>query len=103
MLTTDAALVRAIPLPTARDRRSVTVTFPSHPVVDALFGRLGGAQPVADEAAFDARSLSGLAAEHESPKGNNERIRTTWFDPANSEALGKALDGLLADLRQPRS
>ncbi|MCX4672639.1 hypothetical protein OG453_39375 [Streptomyces sp. NBC_01381] len=47
------------------------------------------------------RSLSRLAAEHESPQGNNERIRTTWFDPANAEALGKALDGLLADLKQP--
>ncbi|MFE0134700.1 NAD(P)-binding domain-containing protein [Streptomyces sp. NPDC059037] len=154
ILATDAALVRAIPLPTARERRSVTVTFPSHPVVDALFEQLGGVQPVADEAAFDVysaltgtltthywylatltswavdqgiaagdaeryvrslfqgvgrslgdetRSLSRLAAEHESPQGNNERIRTTWFDPANAEALGKALDGLLADLKQPRA
>lgn len=153
-LATDAALVRAIPLPTARERRSVTVTFPSHPEVDALFELLGGAQPVADEAAFDVysaltgtltthywylatltswavdqgiaaddaeryvrslfqgvgrslsdetRSLSRLAAEHESPQGNNERIRTTWFDPASAEALGKALDGLLADLKRPRA
>ncbi|MEU9126270.1 NAD(P)-binding domain-containing protein [Streptomyces sp. NPDC048506] len=36
-LGTDAPLVRAIPLPAVRERRSVTVTFPSHPVVDALF------------------------------------------------------------------
>ncbi|MEU5950845.1 NAD(P)-binding domain-containing protein [Streptomyces sp. NPDC047525] len=149
VLGTDAVLVRAIPLPSARERRSVTVTFPSHPVTDALFERLGGAQPVADEAAFnvfstltgtltthyaylaaltswavgqgvapadadryvrglfqgvgralsdETRSLHQLAADHETPKGNNERIRTTWFDAANSQALDKALDGLLADL-----
>lgn len=149
-LATDAPLVRAIPLPTVRERRSVTVTFPSHPVVDALFEHLGGALPVADEAAFDvfsaltgtltshywylatltswavdqgiasedadryirglfqgvgrtlgdeARTLHQLAGDHETPKGNNERIRTTWFDAANSEALKKALDGLLADLK----
>ncbi|MEV0523201.1 NAD(P)-binding domain-containing protein [Streptomyces sp. NPDC050439] len=149
-LATDAALVRAIPLPSIRERRSVTVTFPSHPVADALFERLGGAQPVADEEAFnvfsaltgtltthyaylatltswavghgiasddadryvrglfqavgralsdESRTLHQLAADHETPGGNNERIRTTWFDPANSAALDKALDGLLAHLR----
>ncbi|MFK0291863.1 NAD(P)-binding domain-containing protein [Streptomyces sp. NPDC090442] len=149
-LATDAQLVRAIPLPAIRERRSVTVVYPSHPEVDALFGQLGGALPVADEAAFDVfsaltgtltthytylatltswaadqgiasddadryvrslfqgvgrslndetRSLSQLAADHETPNGNNERIRTTWFSQANSEALKKALDGLLADLR----
>ncbi|MEU6678953.1 NAD(P)-binding domain-containing protein [Streptomyces sp. NPDC046925] len=151
LLATDAALVRAIPLPAIRERRSVTVTYPSHPVTDALFEHLGGAQPVADEDAFDVfsaltgtltthyaylaelttwaadqgipagdadryirglfqgvgralgdetRSLHQLAADHETPKGNNERIRTTWFDPANSRALHQALDGLLADLRR---
>ncbi|MEU6991039.1 NAD(P)-binding domain-containing protein [Streptomyces sp. NPDC046465] len=47
----------------------------------------------------ETRSLDRLAADHETPNGNNERIRTTWFDPANSEALRKALDALLADLR----
>ncbi|MGW7275789.1 NAD(P)-binding domain-containing protein [Streptomyces sp. NPDC054864] len=149
-LATDAALVRAIPLPSVRERRSVTVTFPSHPVADALFERLGGAQPVADEEAFnvcsaltgtltthysylatlttwavghgiapadaeryvrglfqgvgralsdESRSLNQLAADHETPNGNNERIRTTWFGPANSQALHQALDGLLTDLR----
>lgn len=148
-LATDAPLVRAIPLPTVRERRSVTVVHPSHPVVDALFDRLGGALPVADEAAFnvfsaltgtltahlsylatltswadrhgiptddaeryvrslfqglgralgdESRSLRELAADHETPGGNNERIRTTWFTPANAEALGGALDGLLRDL-----
>jgi pyrroline-5-carboxylate reductase len=148
-LATDAPLVRAIPLPAVRERRSVTVIFPSHPVADALFERLGGVLPVADEAAFnvfsaltgtltthysylatltswaighgipsddadryvrglfqgvgralsdETRSLHQLAADHETPNGNNERIRTTWFDPANSEALTNALDDLLADL-----
>lgn len=150
-LATDAVLVRAIPLPSVRERRSATVTFPAHPVTDALFERLGGALPVADEAAFDiystltgtltahyaylatltswavdqgiapddadrylrglfqgvgrtlddeSRSLHQLAADHETPNGNNERIRTTWFDPANSAALHQALDGLLTHLRE---
>ncbi|UNS96666.1 NAD(P)-binding domain-containing protein [Streptomyces tubbatahanensis] len=149
-LGTDAPLVRAIPLPSVRERRSVTVTFPSHPDADALFARLGGVLPVADEAAFnvfsaltgtltthyaylatltswataqgtapedadryvrglfqgvgralsdETRSLHQLAADHETPNGNNERIRTTWFDSPNSAALHKALDNLLTDLQ----
>lgn len=148
-LATDAPLVRAIPLPTVRERRSRTVIHPAHPEVNALFDRLGGALPVADEAAFDVlsaltgtltthyrylatltswaadhgvaaedadryvrslfqgvgrtlsdetRSLDQLAADHETPNGNNERIRATWFTPANADALGKALDRLLTDL-----
>lgn len=152
ILSTEAPLVRAIPLPSVRERRSVTVTYPSHPAVDAFFEQLGGALPVADEAAFDVfstltgtltthyaylaaltswaaghgipaddaeryvrglfqavgralgdetRSLQRLAADHETPKGNNERIRTTWFDQANAATLDGALDGLLADLRGP--
>ncbi|AIJ24142.1 LigA protein [Amycolatopsis methanolica 239] len=44
------------------------------------------------------RTLEQLAAAHETPKGNNERIRTTWFTPANAAALTGALDDLLADL-----
>ncbi|MEU0940442.1 NAD(P)-binding domain-containing protein [Embleya sp. NPDC005971] len=148
-LRTGAPLVRAIPLPTIRERRSVTVVHPSHPAVDSFFARMGGALPVADEAAFDVlsaltgtltthyaylatlaswaaghgiapgdaeryvrglfqgvgrslgdetRSLDELAADHETPNGSNERIRTTWFDPANSQALTTTLDDLLADL-----
>ncbi len=148
-LATDAPLVRAIPLPAVRERRSITVTYPSHPAVDPLFEHLGGVLPVADEAAFDVlsaltgtltthytylatltswavghgiapddadsyvrglfqgvgralsdetRTLHQLAADHETPNGSNERIRTTWFTPANSKALTKALDGLLAAL-----
>ncbi|KJK51113.1 aromatic ring-opening dioxygenase LigA [Lentzea aerocolonigenes] len=150
LLATDAPVVRAIPLPAVRERQSVTVVHPSHPVVNALFDRLGGALPVADEAAFDvfsalsgtltthyaylatlaswasgqgiapedadryirglfqgvgrslsdeSRSLSQLAADHETVGGSNERIRTTWFDATNSDALRNALDGLLAVLR----
>ncbi|MFF1922879.1 NAD(P)-binding domain-containing protein [Streptomyces sp. NPDC058221] len=152
ILATDAPLIRAIPLPSVRERRSVTVTYPTHPAVDPLFERLGGVLPVADEAAFDVfsaltgtltthysylatltswaadqgiasedadryirglfqgvgralsdetRSLHQLAADHETPNGNNEHIRTTWFGPANSAALHKALDGLLSDLGRP--
>jgi pyrroline-5-carboxylate reductase len=148
-LDTDAPFVRAIPLPAVRERRGVTVTYPSHPTVNSLFERLGGVLPVEDEAAFNVfsaltgtltahysylaaltswaaghgiaaddadgyvrglfqgvgralndrtRSLRQLAADHETPNGSNERIRTTWFTPANSAALGKALDDLLAAL-----
>ncbi|MCZ4124750.1 NAD(P)-binding domain-containing protein [Streptomyces sp. H39-S7] len=149
LLGTHAPLVRAIPLPTVRDRRSVTVTWPSHPVVNSLFEQLGGAHPVTDEAAFnvfsaltgtltthyayldtlaswavrhgipsegadsyvrslfqgvgrslgdESHSLHQLAANHETPKGNNERVRTTWFTAANSEALYETLEDLLGDL-----
>lgn len=148
-LGTDAPLVRAIPLPAIRERRSVTVLCPAHPAVNSLFEQLGGVLPVADEAAFnvfsaltgtltahywylatltswavdqginsddadryvrglfqgvgralidETRTLHQLAADHETPNGSNERIRTTWFNPANAEALEKALDDLLADL-----
>ncbi|MGW1867739.1 NAD(P)-binding domain-containing protein [Streptomyces mauvecolor] len=154
MLATEAPLVRAIPLPAIRERRSVTVTWPSHPAVNSLFEPLGGVLPVAHETAFnvfsaltgtltthyaylatltmwaaghgiasddadrylrslfqgvgrtlgdESRSLQQLAGDHETPNGNNERIRTRWFDEANSEALKNALDGLLADLKQPRA
>ncbi|WP_049566972.1 NAD(P)-binding domain-containing protein [Nonomuraea sp. SBT364] len=153
-LATEVPLVRAIPLPAVRERRSVTVTYPSHPVVDSLFDLLGGAQPVADEAAFDvysaltgtltthysflatlaawaeghgiasgdadryvrglfqnvgrslgdgSRSLQRLAADHETPNGSNERVRTTWFTPDNAGALNRVLDDLLTGLRGPRA
>ncbi|QYC41959.1 Pyrroline-5-carboxylate reductase [Nonomuraea coxensis DSM 45129] len=149
ILGTGAPVVRAIPLPPVRERRCVTVTYPSHPVVDAFFGRLGEALPAADEAAFnvmsaltgtltthyaflgtlatwaaghgiapdeaeryvrglfqaagrslgdETRSLQRLAADHETPNGLNERVRTTWFDPGNAEALTKVLDAVLGDL-----
>jgi pyrroline-5-carboxylate reductase len=152
-LATDAPLVRAIPLPAIRERRSVTVTYPSHPAVDALFERLGGVLPVEDETAFnvhsaltgtltshysylatltswavghgiapdhadryvrglfqgvgralsdETRSLRQLASDHETPRGNNERIRTTWFTAANAGALRNALDDLLTSLEGRR-
>ncbi|MFI6879808.1 NAD(P)-binding domain-containing protein [Streptomyces sp. NPDC050400] len=151
LLGTAVPVVRAIPLPAVRERRSVTVTCPAHPAVDALFDRLGGALPVADEATLDvfqtltstltthywylatltawaagqgvpaedadryvrglfqevgrtlgdgSRSLRQLAGDHETPKGTNERIRTTWFDP-RAEALTEALDALRTDLGRP--
>ncbi|MFF1651349.1 hypothetical protein [Streptomyces sp. NPDC058240] len=57
ILATDAPLVRAIPLPSVRERRSVNAApspcrTASNPAVDAFFEQLGGALPVADEAAF---------------------------------------------------
>ncbi|MFB7510178.1 NAD(P)-binding domain-containing protein [Streptomyces broussonetiae] len=148
-LAAGVPLVRAIPLPAIRERRSVTVVYPSHPEVNSFFDRLGGVLPVADEAAFnvfsaltgtltthyaylatltswaagqgiapedadryvrslfqgvgrslsdETRSLHQLAADHETPNGNNERIRTTWFDQVNSQALTGALDALLIHL-----
>ncbi|WP_367042013.1 NAD(P)-binding domain-containing protein [Streptomyces sp. Je 1-332] len=148
-LNTAAVVVRAIPLPAIRERRSVTVTHPPHPLVDALFDRLGEALPVPDEPTLNvfsaltstltshywylatitawaaehgvpaedadryvrglfqgvgralgdgSRSLPELAQDHETPNGINERIRTTWFDSANSDALTTALGALLADL-----
>ncbi|MCP2169002.1 NAD(P)-binding domain-containing protein [Goodfellowiella coeruleoviolacea] len=45
------------------------------------------------------RSLRQLAADHETPGGSNERVRTTWFDAANAAALTTVLDDLLAELR----
>ncbi|GGT41098.1 hypothetical protein GCM10010176_101060 [Nonomuraea spiralis] len=57
--------------------------------VRGLFQDLGRA--LGDE----SRSLRQLAADHETPNGSNERIRTTWFTPATSAALTQALDDLL--------
>ena len=50
-------------------------------------------------AATAAQAVTEIQWWHAQTGGNNERIRTTWFDRANSEALKKALDGLLADLK----
>ncbi|MEU5895043.1 hypothetical protein [Streptomyces venezuelae] len=35
----------------------------------------------------ETRSPKGLAGDHETPGGSNERIRTTWFDAGNAESL----------------
>lgn len=48
-LSTEAAIVRAIPLPAVRERGAITVTCPAHPAVNDLFDRLGGSLPVSDE------------------------------------------------------
>ncbi|MFJ5229352.1 NAD(P)-binding domain-containing protein [Kitasatospora sp. NPDC088391] len=152
-LGTAAPIVRAIPLPSIAERRSVTVVHPAHPAVEALLARTGGTLPVPDEAAFDVLSaltgalsthlaylaalaswaadrgidadtadhyvrglftglgrgladpalpLDRLAAAHETPGGSNERLRTTWFTPANAAALTTALDTLLTDLGRHR-
>ncbi|MFI9597463.1 NAD(P)-binding domain-containing protein [Nonomuraea sp. NPDC052265] len=57
--------------------------------VRGLFQGLGRA--LGDE----SRSLAQLAADHETPNGSNERVRTTWFTPARSQSLTEVLDDLL--------
>lgn len=145
-LDTEAPVVRAIPLPAVRERRSMTVAYPSHPDADSLFESLGGTIPARSEdevnvysaltATFtthyrylstitswangygiapedadryvralfqgvgralgdETRSLHQLASDHETPGGINEQIRTAWLEPANTQALTKALDTLL--------
>jgi pyrroline-5-carboxylate reductase len=65
VLGPDVTVVRAIPLPAVRRRDSVTVIYPSHPEVAALFDRLGGALEVNDSAAFAALSaITGTLATH---------------------------------------
>lgn len=44
-LATGAPLVRAIPLPAIRERRSVTVVYPAHSEVNSLFERPGRGPP----------------------------------------------------------
>ncbi len=56
ILVTRASLVRAIPLPSVQDRRSVTITCPPHSEVDALFEELGGVLPARDEREFNVYS-----------------------------------------------
>lgn len=64
-LDADAPVVRSIPFPTARERRSLTVTCPSHPTANALFERLGSALPVSDEDVLSVFSaLSAAMSSH---------------------------------------
>ena len=49
-------VVRAIPLPAVRHRRSSTLTYPANESAASLFDRLGGSLPVADEDSFAALS-----------------------------------------------
>ncbi|KAA6214821.1 pyrroline-5-carboxylate reductase [Streptomyces albofaciens JCM 4342] len=65
LLGTRAPVVRAIPLPAVRGRTSVTVICPDRPAAAALFGTLGGALPLADEASFNVFSaLTGTITSH---------------------------------------
>ncbi|QSB04706.1 NAD(P)-binding domain-containing protein [Natronoglycomyces albus] len=48
-LSTEAAIVRAIPLPAVSQCQAITVVSPSHPQVNELFDQLGGSLPVASE------------------------------------------------------
>lgn len=49
-------VVRAIPLPAVRQRSSITVTYPAHPVATTLFHRLGGVLVAPEEDVFDVFS-----------------------------------------------
>ena len=64
-LGTGAPLVRAIPLPAVRERNSLTVVWPAHPVAAELFDRLGGSLVPSDESAFGVFSaLTGTLTSH---------------------------------------
>lgn len=78
--------MRVIPLPAAQ---GIAADAADH-YVRGLFQGVG--RSLSDE----SRSLDRLAADHETPNGSNERIRTTWFTDANAAALGAALDDLLS-------
>ncbi|MFD0441720.1 MULTISPECIES: hypothetical protein [Streptomyces violaceusniger group] len=39
----------------------------------------------------ESHSLHRPAADHEPPNGNNERVRTTWFDAARCSTLTQEL------------
>ncbi|MEV0704124.1 NAD(P)-binding domain-containing protein [Saccharopolyspora sp. NPDC050389] len=46
------------------------------------------------------RSLSELAAAHETPGGINQQLRTSWLDQGNTAALRRALDDIYKRLTQ---
>lgn len=52
-LPADVTVVRALPMPSVRERACLTVVFPAHPVAEALFEGLGGALVVEDEGALN--------------------------------------------------
>jgi pyrroline-5-carboxylate reductase len=56
LLRTSGPVVRAIPMPATRRRAGTTAVFPTHPVVEALFDRLGGTLAVPDEHALSVLS-----------------------------------------------
>lgn len=51
-------VARVIPLPAVRELRGTTAAFPTHPVVDEVFGPLGGTVIATDEAQLDAMSAA---------------------------------------------
>lgn len=52
-LPADVTVVRALPMPSVRERACLTVVFPPDPVAEELFDRLGGSVVVEDEAALN--------------------------------------------------
>lgn len=58
LLGPTATVVRAIPLPAVCRRDSVTVIYPPHPMVKALFDDLGGTLELDDSTAFAALSAT---------------------------------------------
>lgn len=52
-LPADVTVVRALPMPSVRDRACLTVLYPPHAAAEELFERMGGCVPVADEAALN--------------------------------------------------
>lgn len=58
-------------------------------------------QAVGRASGDETRSLQRLAADHETSKGNNGRIRTTWFDQANAATLERAVRDSLSVLSSP--
>ncbi|WP_100444525.1 NAD(P)-binding domain-containing protein [Glycomyces xiaoerkulensis] len=109
-LATEAAIVRAIPLPAVRERRSITVTCPAHPDVDALFDRLGGSLAVPRESELSVFSaltatlsthyrylhtLVSWAADQGIPAADAERYVRGLF-----QGIGRALGDETASLEQ---
>lgn len=54
----QCAVVRAIPLPALRNRRSLTVLYPAHPVAVDLFEPMGGVLPVESDEELAALQAS---------------------------------------------
>lgn len=58
LLGDDCTIVRAVPMPAVRARRSVTVVYPAEPGATRLFDQLGGTIIAASEAEFAALMAS---------------------------------------------
>lgn len=110
ILDTRTSIVRAVPLPSVRERRSVTVTCPHHPDVDALFEELGGVLSARNEEEFNVFSaltatltthywylatLTTWAEEHDVAPEDADRYVRTLF-----QGVGHALGDHTRSLRQ---